>query len=116
MLRNVKNAKQVAGPSPHAQQAAVEQANGNGHYRPAATGNGTAASGGHDHHDKDKQIFVSALLKEFIRAGKVELDERSLANATNMLKRLYVYAFEGNSGTFSNGAANGAGGQQHAQQ
>ena len=58
---------------------------GNGHYqRPAATGNGAAAPADHDH-DKDKQIFVCALLKEFIRAGKVELDERSLANATNML-------------------------------
>src|SRR5712671_5264238 len=77
--QNVVNAKLVAA-SPQAQQAATTQpANGNGTYRPAATGNGATASANHGHHDKDKQIFVCALLKEFIRAGKVDLEERSLA-------------------------------------
>jgi len=106
--QNVVSAKLLSAATPTATQTFTS-----GAYRPSATGNGAAAPAEHDHYDKDKQIFVCALLKEFIRAGKVELEERSLANAVNMLKRLHAYAFEANSG-FVSGAArhNGTTAQQ----
>jgi hypothetical protein len=105
--QNVVSAKMLSAATPTATQDFTS-----GAYRHSATGNGAVTPANHDHHDKDKQIFVCALLKEFIRAGKVELEERSLANAVNMLKRLHGYAFEANSGTFNNGA----GRQQSTQQ
>ena len=85
-LKNVKSAVEVFNRQPAASPAAEA--------KPAAS----------SFVNKDKQIFVCALLKEFIAAGKVELDPRSLADATNMLKRLYDYAFEERN-TFTSGAA-----------
>src|SRR5215468_69925 len=52
-----------------------------------------------------QRMFVCANLTAFIAAGKVELDPKSLGDAVNMLKRLWTYAFEGDSGTFTSGTA-----------
>ena len=78
-LRNVKSAKQVAGPSPQTSQAASP---------PAANGNGH----GYGHKDSE-QIFVVALLKSLIEAGELKNDKQQLWAATQMLRGLYKHTF-----------------------
>jgi hypothetical protein len=72
-LKNVKSAVEVFN-----QPAAAEPA---------------AASNGGSYKNKDQEIFVCAMLKSFIEAGKIELDPKELAAAASMFKRFHTWAF-----------------------
>jgi hypothetical protein len=93
-LRNITDARPLATP-PAA--AAEQQAN---------TGNGNAGNGGNAGYYRPtapvdaERMFVCSILNAFVQAGKVELEPRSLAAATMMLRRLWAYAFVANGGTF----------------
>ena len=47
-----------------------------------------------------ERMWVCATLTAFIKAGKVDLDPRSLGEATMMLRRLWQYSFAAQGGTF----------------
>jgi hypothetical protein len=82
-LRNVKSAKQVAGPSPQAQQqapAANGHGNGNGHYRQT------------DPVDAER-MFVTKLLGDAITSGAVKFEKQELWSATQMLRGLWKHSF-----------------------
>jgi hypothetical protein len=95
-LRNITDARPLAAPPAAAaeprqqQQASTGNGNGNGnagYYRPTAPVDA-------------ERMFVCSILNAFVQAGKVELEPRSLAAATMMLRRLWAYAFVANGGTF----------------
>lgn len=84
-LRNVKSAKQVAGPSSQAPQAASALApptngHGNGHYRQT------------DPVDAER-MFVTKLLGDAITSGSVKFDKQELWSATQMLRGLWKHTF-----------------------
>lgn len=82
-LRNVKSAKQVAGPSPATQQAAAPSApaaNGNGHYRQT------------DPVDAER-MFVTKLLGDAITSGAIKFEKQELWSATQMLRGLWKHTF-----------------------
>jgi hypothetical protein len=101
-LRNVKSAKQVAGPSPQPQQsAAAPQSNGNGYYRPTSP-------------EDAERMFVCATLTALIRAGEVKNDKQQMWAATQMLRGLWkhTFGFDGQAFTASEaGRPNGASAQ-----
>ena len=87
-LRNVKSAKQVAGPGPQASSAptANGHTNDNGYYKPTSP-------------EDSERMFVCATLTALIRAGEVKNDKAQLFHTTNMLRALWNHTF-GNGGTF----------------
>jgi hypothetical protein len=79
-LRNVKGAKQVAGPTPQALQASPPAPTGNGHYRQT------------DPVDAER-MFVTKLLGDAITSGAVKFDKQELWSATQMLRGLWKHTF-----------------------